>query len=96
MSSQHEQIGGNPPTYGGVYRRKVRDGLIGHLVRLPEPKASGIANPQVSSVVQVPGKAKAVSDECPKTQTLGSRLKQKYGDTLISGKPVFLQPVHGR
>ena len=50
---------------------------------------------QVSSVVQVPGKAKAESDDCPKIQALRARLKQKYGDTFLSGKPVFPPPVRG-
>ena len=45
--------------------------------------------------LQVPGKAKAESDECPKIQALRARLKQKYGDTFFSGKPVFPPPVRG-
>ena len=56
---QDEPIGGNPPTYGDLFRGKTRDGPLGHLGRPPEPKPSGVATPQVSSVVQVPGKAKA-------------------------------------
>ena len=68
---------------------------MGHLGRPPEPKTSGVATPQVSSVVQVPGKAKAESDDCPKIQALRARLKQKYGDTFFSGKPVFPPPVRG-
>ena len=43
----------------------------------------------------MPGKAKAESDECLKIQALRARLKQKYGDTLLSGKPLFPPPVHG-
>ena len=35
------------------------------------------------------------SDECPKIQALRARLKQNYGDTFFSGKPVFPPPVHG-
>ena len=81
--------GGNPPTYGDLFRGKTRNGPLGHLGRPPEPKASGVATPQVSSVVQVPGKAKAESDDCPKIQALRARLKQKYGETFFSGKPVF-------
>ena len=73
MSSQDEPIGGNPPTYGDLFRGKTRDGPFGHLGRPPEPKPSG-DTPQVSSVVQVPGKAKAESDECPKIQALRARL----------------------
>ena len=95
MSSQDEQPGGNPPTYGDLFRGKTRDGPLGHLGRPPEPKPSGVATPQVSSVVQVPGKAKAESDDCPKIQALRARLKQKYGDTFFSGKPVFPPPVRG-
>ena len=95
LSSQDEPIGGNPPTYGDLFRGKTRDGPLGHLGRPPEPKASGVATPQVSSVVQVPGKAKAESDDCPKIQALRARLKQKYGDTFFSGKPVFPPPVRG-
>ena len=94
MSSQDEPIGGNPPTYGDLFRGKTRDGPLGHLGRPPELRPCG-GTPQVSSVVQVPGKAKAESDECPRIQALRERLKQKYGDTFFSGKPVFLQPVHG-
>ena len=93
MSSQDEPNGGNPPTYGDLFRGKTRDGPLGPLGRPLEPKPSGVATPQVSSVVQVPGKAKAESDECPKIQALRARLKQKYGDTFFSGKPVFLPPV---
>ena len=93
LSSQDEPIGGNPSTYGDLFQGKPRDGPLGHLGRPPEPKASGVATPQVSSVVQVPGKAKAESDDCPKIQALRARLKQKYGDTFFSGKPVFPPPV---
>ena len=46
-------------------------------------------------MVQVPGKAKAESNECPKIQALRARLKQKYGETFFSGKPVFPPPVRG-
>ena len=88
-------MGGNPPTYGDLFRGKTRDGPLGHLGRPPEPKSSGVATPQVSSVVQVPGKANAESDDCPKIQALRARLKQKYGDTFFSGKPVFPPPVRG-
>ena len=93
MSSQDGPIGGNPPTYGDLFRGKTRDGPLGHLGRPPERSCG--ATPQVSSVVQVPGKAKAESDECPKIQALRARLKQKYGDTFFSGKPVFPPPVRG-
>ena len=92
MSSQDEPIGGNPSTYGDLFRGKTRDGPLGHLGRPPEPKPSGVATPQVSSVVQVPGKAKAESDDCPKIQALRARLKQKYGETFFSGKPEFPPP----
>ena len=95
LSSQDEPVGGNPPTYGNLFRGKTRDGPLGHLGRPPEPKPSGVATPQVSSVVQVPRKAKAESDDCPKIQALRARLKQKYGDTFFSGKPVFPPPVRG-
>ena len=94
MSSQDEPIGGNPPTYGYLFRGKTRDGPLGHLGRRPEPKPCG-CTPQVSSVVQVPGKAKAESDECPEIQALRARLKQKYGDTFFSGKPVSPPAVRG-
>ena len=40
MSSQDEPPGGNPPTYGDLFRGKTRDGPLGHLGRPPEPKAS--------------------------------------------------------
>ena len=95
MSSQDEPNGGNPATYGDLFRGKTRDGPLGHLGRPPEPKPSGVATPQVTSVVQVPGKAKAESDDCPKIQALRARLKQKYGDTFFRGKPVFPPPVRG-
>ena len=45
MSSQDEPPGGNPPTYGDLFRGKTRDGPLGHLGRPPEPKASGVATP---------------------------------------------------
>ena len=82
-------------TYGDLFRGKTRDGPLSHLGRPPEPKPNGVATPEVSSVVQVPGKAKAESDDCPKIQALRARLKQKYGDTFFSGKPVFPPPVRG-
>ena len=74
MSSQDEPIGGNPPTYADLFRGKTRDGPLGHLGRRPEPRPCG-DTPQVSSVVQVPGKAKAESNECPNIQALRARLK---------------------
>ena len=95
VSSQDEPIGGNAPSYGDLFRGKARDGPIGHLGRPPEPKTSRIATPQVNSVVQVPCDAKAESNQCPKIQALRDRLKQKYGDTFFSEKPVFLPPVCG-
>ena len=95
MSSQDEQIGGNPTTYGDFFRGKARDGPLGHLGRPPEQKSRGNATTQASSVVQVPRKAKAQSDEGPKAQALRARLKQKYGGTFCSGKPVFPPPVRG-
>ena len=94
MSSQDAPIGGKLSTYGDLFRGKTRDGPLCHLGRPPEPKPCG-DTPQVTSVVQVPGNAKAESDECPKIQTLRARLKQKYGDTFFSGKPVFPPPVRG-
>ena len=68
MSSQGEPIGGNPPTDGDLFRGKTRDGPLGHLGIPPEPKPSWVATPQVSSVVQVPGKAKAESDDGPRSR----------------------------
>ena len=94
MSSQDVPIGGNLPTYVDLFRGKTRDGPLSHLGGPPEPKACG-DTPQVRSVVQVPGKAKAESDECPKIQALRVRLKQKYGDTFFSRIPVFPPPVLG-
>ena len=44
-------------------------------------------------MVQVPGKAEAESHDCPKIQALRARLKQKYGETFFSGKPVFPPPL---
>ena len=95
MSSQDKPIGGNPPIYGDLFRGKARDGPLGHLGRAPESGSRGNTTPQVSSVVQVPGKAKAESDECRKIQALRARLKQKYGETFFGGKPVFPPPVRG-
>ena len=95
MSSQDEPVGGNPPTYGDIFQGKARDGRIVHRGRPPELKPSGSDTPQVSSVVQVPGEAKAESDKCRKIQALRARLKEKYGSTFFSGKPVFPPPVCG-
>ena len=89
MSSQDEPVGGNPPTYGDIFGGKARDKPIAHRGRPPEVKSSRSNTPQVSLVVQVPGKAKAESDECPKIQALRDRLKEKYGSTFFSGKLVF-------
>ena len=94
MSSQDEPIGVNPFTYGDLFRGKTSDGPLGHLGRPPEPKPCG-GTLQVSSVVQVPGKARAESDECRKIQALRAKLKQKYGETFFRGKPVFPPPVRG-
>ena len=94
MSSLAEPIGGNPPTYGDLSRGKTRDGPLRHLERPPERKPCR-GTPQVSSVVQVPGKAKAESEECPKIQALRARLNHKYADTFFSGKPLFPPPVRG-
>ena len=94
MSSQDEPIGGNPPTWSVLFRGKTSDGPLGHLGIPPELRLCG-GTPQVSSVVQVPRKAKAESDECPKIRALRVRLKQKYGETFFSGKPVFFPPVRG-
>ena len=96
ITSQDAPIGGNPPIYGDLFRGKSGDWPIGHLGRPPGTKTSGIATPQVSSVVQVPGKAKAESDECSKIQAWRAKLKQQYADTFFSGTPVFLPPVRGR
>ena len=63
MSSQDTPIGGNKPTHGDLFRGKSGDGSMGHVGRPPEKKFSGDSAPQVSSVIQVPGKAKAESDE---------------------------------
>ena len=68
---------------------------MGHLGRPQELKTSRVTTPQKGSVVQVPGKAKPDSEECSKTQALRARLKQKYGDTFFSGKPVFPPPIRG-
>ena len=94
MSSQDEPIGGNPPTYGDLFRGKTRDGHLGHLGRPPGPKPCR-GTLLVSSVIQVPGKAKEESDEYPKIQALRARLKQKYGETFFSEKAVFPPPVRG-
>ena len=95
MSSQDEPIGENARTYGDLFRGKARDGPRGHLERPREPKTSGVATPQIGSVVQVPSYAKAESDTCPKIPAFRAKLKQKYGDTFSRGKPVFPPPVRG-
>ena len=94
-TSQDEAVGGNRPTYVDLFRGKARDGPMGHLQRPPEPKTSGVATPQISSVVQVPGKAKAKTDECPNIEVLRAGLNQRYGDTFFIGKPVFPPPFRG-
>ena len=40
MCRQDGPIGGNPPTYGILFRGKTRDGPLAHLGRPPEPKPS--------------------------------------------------------
>ena len=93
MSSHDKLIGQNAPTYGDLFRGKARHGPMGHFERTPERELSGNNTPQVTSVVQVPGKAKAESNERPKIQALRARLRQEYADTFFSGKPVFPPPV---
>ena len=95
ISSQDDPVGRNPPSYGDPFRGKARDGPMGYFRRPAEPKMSGVANPQVSSMDQVPSTDRAESHECPETQTLRARLNHKYGDTFFSGRPVFLPPVPG-
>ena len=46
-------------------------------------------------MIQVPSKAKADSNDCPNIQASRARLKQKYGHTFFSGKPVPPPPVRG-
>ena len=48
MSSHGEPIGGNPSTYGDLFRGKARDGPIAHLGRPQELKSRGNDIPQVS------------------------------------------------
>ena len=43
----------------------------------------------------MPDKAKSQSDKCPNIPSLRARVKQKYGDTFFSGKPVFRPTVRG-
>ena len=95
MSCQDEPIGGNQPTYGDLLRGKARDQPMGRLRRPPELRTSGVATPQVSSVVQVLGKAKAQSDECSKIRAFRARRKQKCGDPFFSRNPAFPPPVRG-
>ena len=68
MSSQDEPIGGNPPTYGDLFRGKTRDGPLGHLERPPEPKPSGVATPQVSSVFKCPEKPRRSPMSAPRSR----------------------------
>ena len=79
LSSQDEPIGGNPPTCGDLFRGKTRDGPLGYLGRPPEPKASGVATPQVSSVVQV-----TRSRGGPATGRCGARASEQAGKALRS------------
>ena len=68
MSSEDELIGTNSPKFGDLFGSKAQDGPMGHLGGPPDQKKSGVTTPQLSSVVRVPGKAKAESDQCPKTR----------------------------
>ena len=88
-------MAGTHPLHSDLFGGKSPDWPIAHLGRPPEPKTSGVAICEVSSVVQVPGKAKAESDECLKIQALRARLKQNYVDTFFSGRPVFAPPDRG-
>ena len=95
MSSLEGPMGGTLPSYGDLFRGKPRVGRMGHVGRLLEPKAIGNNSPQVSSVVQVPGKAHAESDDCPGILALRARLEQNHQDIFFSRKPVFAPPVRG-
>ena len=68
---------------------------MGHLERPPEPNLKGSDTPQVSSVVRVPGKGRAESAESCWILALGARLKEKYGDTFFTGRPLFPSPGCG-
>ena len=82
-----------PHGNGDLFQGKPPDRPMDHLEGHPKPKPSGSDTLQASSEVQVPGKAKAESDECPKIQPLRARLRQKYGNTFVNGKCVFKPPV---
>ena len=45
MSSQEEPIGGDPPTYGDLFRGKAGDRPMGHLRGPPRPAPSGKDSP---------------------------------------------------
>ena len=62
IASQEDPPGGNPPTYAAL-QGKARQQLIVHKSKAPELKEGIIDTPQVSSVVRVPGKAKAAIDD---------------------------------
>ena len=70
MSRQDEPIEWSPSTYGELFCGKAQNGPMSHLRRPAEPKLSGITTPEVISLVEVPCKAKAESDECPKIKAL--------------------------
>ena len=95
ISSRDEPTGRNPRYCGDLFRGKAQDGRICPVGRPPELKPRGNKSPQVRSVVHVPEKAKAESDECAKIQALRARLEEKYGSTFFSAKPVLPQPVCG-
>ena len=84
MSSRDEPISRKLPTCGDLFEDKARDRQIGHLGRSPELRARANDTPQVCSVVPVPGRAKAESDESPRIQALRGTLKEKYGSTFVS------------
>ena len=86
MASQDEPSGGNPAPYGDPFRGKARDGPMHHLTTHPDPEPNRSDAPQVSSVVKVPGKAKAESNECLKFQALRARLKHKVSGHLLQWK----------
>ena len=89
MSSQDKSVGGNPRTYDDLPRGKARGWANGPFGETPrgENKWRGYPSRKLS--------AKAESDQCPKIQALRTRLKQMYGNTFFSGKPVFRPPVLG-
>ena len=100
-ADQDEPRGGNPPTYGDIYRTKC--GIHRPSGASKDPCALDLEQDQVhlsqdthvKSMLQVPTKAKAFAYSDPRVQALREKIKADYAKNFFSGKPTKDPPIRG-